>query len=248
MGIVNLVFNYRSLFGASVAATAFGLVKSSIDLRPQLRKKLTPILFTVLVGGGAIFAQGLVAVYALSCRKRFVGSGSTGQIRNSELRGSQPVAVGPQQIFGVDSGHFHSPILGHGSWARDVTYIFMLRDIMESKGFDTKSFVIEGDLIPSHSHLLGSWVEAGVMGGVFWMAVEALAVVALYRTLKLRDAPASLLAFVFFSLMWDVLFSPFGASQRFIKPLQIGCALWVLNRPSEQRTSNLETQLRNRAV
>ena len=35
------------------------------------------------------------------------------------------------------------PILGHGSWARDVTYVAMLRDILESKGVDVRSFMIE---------------------------------------------------------------------------------------------------------
>ena len=61
------------MFGMAIAAVAFGLVKRSIDFSPQLRKKITPAFFAVLLGGGAIFAQGLVAVYAIAAGNGWLG-------------------------------------------------------------------------------------------------------------------------------------------------------------------------------
>ena len=232
LGVVNLAFNYRSLFGVSMAAVAFGLLKRSIDFSPQLQKKITPAFFAVLLGGGAIFAQGLTAVYGAAADNGWLGVEAQDKYVAQTSGDLNLLQSGRVESLVSVRAISDSPILGHGSWARDVTYIGMLRDILESKGIDVKSFVIEQDLIPTHSHLLGAWVEAGVMGGLFWMAVEALAFAALYRTLKIKDAPATLLAFVLINLIWTVLFSPFGASQRFLKPSEIGCALWVLHRSS----------------
>jgi hypothetical protein len=111
----------------------------------------------------------------------------------------------------------------------------MMLDILESRGVDVSHYTVEGIEIPTHSHLLGSWVEAGVMGGIFWIVVMMIVVAAIYRTLKWDAGSAALIAFVLFFAVWDILFSPFGASQRFIKAAQICIALCVLNQSSRAR-------------
>ena len=109
-----------------------------------------------------------------------------------------------------------SPIIGHGSWAKDVYYVAILRDILESNGFKATGESDE-DLIPSHSHLLGAWVELGLLGGLFWIIVLIIATLAFYSCIRKPRIPATLVGFVLVSLIWDVLFSPFANSQRFMK-------------------------------
>ena len=231
MGGVNLAFNYRSMFGIAIAAVAFGLLKRALDFNPRLQKKITPAFFVVMLGAGVIFGQGLISVYGAAAENGWLGIAAKDKYEFQTQGDLNLLQSGRMESLVSMRAISDLPILGHGSWARDVTYIALLRDILDSRGVDVTSFVIESDLIPSHSHLLGAWVEAGIMGGIFWTAVMALALGALYRTLKTRNAPGTFLAFVLIFLIWDVLFSPFGANQRFIKALQIGCALWVLNQP-----------------
>ena len=239
LGFVNLALNYRSMFGMAIAAVAFGFVKRWIDFRPQLRKKITPAFFAVLLGGGAIFAQGLVAVYTMAAGNGWLGIAAQEKYEAQTSGDLNLLQSGRIESLVSVRAVSDSPLLGHGSWAKDVIYVAMLRDLLESKGVDVRSFVVENDLIPTHSYILGAWVEAGVMGGLFWIVVLAIVLAALYHTLKVRNAPATLLGFVFMTLIWSVLFSPFGATVRFIVPLQIGCALWVLHRPcnGEKRSS-----------
>jgi len=61
-----------------------------------------------------------------------------------------------------------------------------------------------------------------------WLTVMGIAIKALYVTLKRRGIPAAFVGFFLFSLLWDVVFSPFGAEARYIMPSMICVALWVL--------------------
>ena len=66
-------------------------------------------------------------------------------------------------------------------------------------------------LIPSHSYLMGALVWSGIFGGLFW-------IVLLYVVFKRFLRTLGQLPLYFYigmlGLVWDVLFSPFGASAR----------------------------------
>ena len=68
--------------------------------------------------------------------------------------------------------------------------------------------------IPSHSHILQAWVEAGIFGAAFW--AYALFLMARFLWTLTGDEP--FLPFAIFQvtlLMWDIFFSPYGAERRF---------------------------------
>lgn len=69
-------------------------------------------------------------------------------------------------------------------------------------------------LIPTHSAVLGSWVEAGVFGGVFWIIVLMLTIISVFRALKRADVPGTFAAAALFTFAWATLFSPFANSAR----------------------------------
>jgi len=112
------------------------------------------------------------------------------------------------------------PVLGHGSWAiDDGTYIpdyLRLRYLYGVDEFQWREASYSSRLIPAHSFLMGSLVWSGMLGGVFWIYVFYISARAFLRNL------AYLPVYFyngFFFLLWDILFSPFGALTRWSSAL-----------------------------
>ena len=83
--------------------------------------------------------------------------------------------------------------------------------------------------------MFGAWVEAGVLGAAFWLWVLWLAGRALLNGRFGSTHLAPLVTFAGLMLLWDVLFSPFGAERRFITPFYIALLMSVLRRPGVDR-------------
>jgi hypothetical protein len=228
MAAANLMMNSRSSFGVAAAAALFCLFNRALEMRPQLKRKISPIAFAIIMGLGLGASQLLTGLYAVAASSGALGldaqdkyeaqtSGSLGLLqsgRNESLVSFEAIA--------------DSPIIGHGSWARDVHYVAMLAEKLEAAGVQGFGDIYTSDLIPSHSHILGSWVEAGIAGGLFWSGILVVAFVALYRLLKMDNAYTSFTAYTIMILIWDVLFSPFGREQRFFSAAKICVALWIV--------------------
>jgi O-antigen ligase len=111
-----------------------------------------------------------------------------------------------------------SPVFGHGSWATGKTYALrVLRDLAQA-GYPinpaTAWTFTHSEHLPTHSYLLGAWVEGGALATVFWLVVIGLCVHFLLRYYKRSDPFIALLTFVVIGLLWDTMFSPFGAQER----------------------------------
>lgn len=105
------------------------------------------------------------------------------------------------------------PLLGHGSWAKDNgRYQTILQSRLFQLGYsDRDDLDADSDLIPVHSYLMGSLVWAGIVGGLFWIAM-------IRWLLFLTITNAQQLGFYFYNgvvaMMWNIIFSPFGATAR----------------------------------
>jgi hypothetical protein len=133
---------------------------------------------------------------------------------------------GRSEILGSSEAILDSPLLGHGSWARDPKYAAILTDRSAALGYKHFQGGKKDDLIPTHSYLFGSWVEAGIAGGIFWMFVVGYAVYAIFDATG-REPLLPLFAFAGLMLTWDILFSPLGTPTRFIAPYFM-CAMILL--------------------
>lgn len=112
-----------------------------------------------------------------------------------------------------------SPILGHGSWAKDCRYALLFNELREDAGYVVgggNDFSTEVCLIPSHSHLFGAWIEAGLLGAVFWVWVLSLPIRVLLKPRGTTDSFTLLVIFSALTLAWTILFSPYGADGRFV--------------------------------
>ena len=119
------------------------------------------------------------------------------------------------QILASSRAIWDSPILGHGSWAKDPKYIQYLYDLLY---YDYKIQISDSrfgeGLIPSHSHIFGAWVEAGIFGAIFWVWVLFIILRVLLSAYKTKNYLTILILFFTFWFAWSIGFDPFGAQER----------------------------------
>lgn len=138
-----------------------------------------------------------------------------------------------EMLVSIDA-FLDKPLLGHGSWAKDKTgYQDKLTALKFALGYsDIDTATYRTDLIPAHSYLMGTLVWAGIGGGLFWIFI--------IRWLMLEFIThARFLGFYFYigiiEIMWDIMFSPFGASARWSAAVFIASLYCYTNWTSKTR-------------
>lgn len=132
-----------------------------------------------------------------------------------------------------------SPIIGHGSWAKDFKYTEMYSDLLVKYDIVTTEGPDEerSDLIPTHSHLMDAWVDAGIVGAVFWIYILSLALRAIARSSSRGLYLAPVYCFSLIGFVWSILFSPSGSVS--ILPdsffIIVSCDLMSHGEPSRSR-------------
>jgi len=112
-----------------------------------------------------------------------------------------------------------SPIIGHGSWAKDPQYRQLYWKLYDFRYVDDdigkiKEMIYANDLIPVHSHIFGGWVWAGFLGAVFWMWIIIFLWKVLLQSIVLRHRYVPVLSITVLLGTWNIFFSPFGAGTR----------------------------------
>jgi hypothetical protein len=211
LGVSNLVLGYRSMAGVSLLTAAYlavgHLTRRGGESRLTPRRAVTA--FGLLVAGGILVLAG----YSLAASSGVLGPQA--ELTYSRQGGALGVLFGGRPEALVSSEAIvDSPLLGHGSWAKDPTYAEMLVERQLELGYAVTPQYVDADLIPAHSYLLGAWVWAGVLGAAFWAGVAAVSVWLLARMYFTIMRLAPLLVFVSLLLLWDVAFSPYGFGAR----------------------------------
>ena len=103
-----------------------------------------------------------------------------------------------------------NPIMGYGSYAKDKTGSFF-SDYYREHGFKNGVVRLKDRLLPSHSHLVGAWMQDGILGGLFWLYVLWMCwKIFISGCFMFERRLLCLLMFQFCSLLWNIMFSPFG--------------------------------------
>lgn len=220
LGGLHLLQGYRSM--AMICVIAAGLlVVAASSHRPQGLGRLA---------GRPVAALALLVVVVIGMSQLYATAASSGRLGQDQqakyqqqARGSVGVALAarPEAVFATYA-ILDRPWLGHGSWAKRTRQVdsqaqaFLARQgtvyVRSGAGVD------QLDLMPAHSHVLNAWVENGVLALPFWLAVMALAGRSLLKVLAGKVAGAPLVTFLSVNLLWDVLFSPYGAERKILLP------------------------------
>ena len=227
----------RSAFGILFIASiivAAALIFTNI---PALQKRLSAKVFAVMLVAGMAVASGATTIYSYAAETGVLGRDALVKYRD-QTSGEVPLLLGGRsESFVSVQAIADSPVIGHGSWARDSYYVGLHHAIKVRLGLP----IVDAergkrDLIPSHSYLFGSWVEAGVVGGIFWLWVLTLPFLSMYYLLRRDEILAPLIAYCAIDLMWSVLFSPFGSTDRFMVAFQLTLLCWTIRVGGRQIT------------
>ena len=216
---LNIFMGFRSLGGICFLSASFVFMQTQWGERlANVRTRPRQVLLVGLV----LVAAGIVVInmYDYAAGSGLLGEGARG---NYEMQASGKYGLligGRSEVLVSSRAILDSPFLGHGSWAKDDQYSTLLFELRQQAGY-VGGADDEEDLIPTHSHLLGAWVEAGLSGAIFWACILCLPMFVLFRPHREVDCMAPLSAFVAFMLIWDILFSPYGAWLRFTTPYYV---------------------------
>jgi hypothetical protein len=222
-GAVNLLLGFRSLGGVAMITSGY-LVLNILVGRREARARLS--IGTAIIG--LLFC--VVAAFSVSQGYDAAAAGGllgpAAQAKYVAQSGSLGVLVGGRpEILASSQAIIDSPILGHGSWAKDFKYVDLLTARLSSLDYEIGAGPSDAGLIPAHSYLLGSWVWAGFLGGLFWLAILLLVGGLLVSLYAVRLGLAPLLVYSAALLMWDIAFSPYGSSARLVSTYGIALCL-----------------------
>jgi len=105
-----------------------------------------------------------------------------------------------------------SPIIGHGSWAKDYSgyglkTAYLIDDYSKINYYRNRS---DPGWIPGHSHIFTAYIWHGILGALFWIYV----LIILWGTFRyyMGNIPElfAYFAIALPNLFWAILFSPFG--------------------------------------
>lgn len=124
--------------------------------------------------------------------------------------GKNPLEGGRAETFMGLQLITENPFWGYGSYARDKNDAFHARYAAEHN----TDYIWTGDqdrFLPGHSHIVGAWVQSGILGGLFWLYVLFMCW-KVFKSGCIMCEPRMLCLLMFQSVafLWDLCFSPFG--------------------------------------
>jgi O-antigen ligase len=229
IGFVDLALNSRSGFGIAVAAALTTIFAQFLKRHPLMAAKITPASFVAVLILAAGVGRGIVGIYEFAAENDWLSESAKAKYIQQSMGSRGLLLSGRGESIASVEAILDSPIIGHGSWAKDEKYLVTLFNALADEGTAKYSDIYNVDdfTIPTHSHILGAWVEAGVFGAVFWAFCAALIPYAAYITLKRINTPllaacylgydTNYIAFIYYSLIgfaWIIPFSGFANSSR----------------------------------
>jgi O-antigen ligase len=180
--------------------------------------RLSPqsILAGSLIVGLAIW--GLLSAYGFAAQKGYLGEEARLKYVWQDSGRFGLLLGGRSEILASAIAVRDSPIIGHGSWAKNPVYrVFLYRLIdlgYEYSEAQLDQYVNQSDLIPAHSHLFQAWVWAGILGAVFWLVILGIIIQVFIQSNRFPNSLYILVVFLSVSSIWDIFFSPFGSIMR----------------------------------
>jgi hypothetical protein len=239
--VLNLKADFRSLAGICFLAMCLLVVNGFRGGHPSVRPAVTPARLILMLGAVALATMAFLGAYG-----RLASSGRLGTTAAVKYTVQADATSGELALFSTGRPEIYvssravrdSPLLGHGSWAKDPKYVQMLRD----RGLYLSPALLAAPLIPTHSHLMGAWVDAGIFGVPVWLWVLLLALRVVLSAPRLRHPLAPLALFAGLTLLWDVIFSPYGAQERVVLPFFVVLLLDVWRHAKAPRDDAVDTQ------
>jgi hypothetical protein len=224
VGVLNFYMGFRSLGLICLLAGGFVAVKQSNRFGLKKKRRNTVAILMLL---GSFTIYGSTALYGYGVNEGWF-SDEEGEKHRIQSSGDLGILIGGRtELLASSQAIIDSPIVGHGSWAKNQKYADLLVYALLLQGYDIP-WQSQSDLIPSHSYIMGAWVEAGIIGAILWLWALVLTTRALVATFSVNSALTPLIAFVAFNLLWNIPFSPLGAEARLYASYNLSLMMFAL--------------------
>lgn len=243
LGVFDIVMDFRS-HGAVLIFASVLLVGSAIlqkRWRGQRKSGLRPLIGMSVAGSIALLVAFQVYVYA--AESGWLSENASRKYETQVRDADAPLLVaGRSETLVYFEAIFDSIIVGHGSWPRDIYYAERLAIERYERRLSHGTAGVTDDSIPLHSHIFGSWIEAGIAGGFFWLNVVILISKSLTKSFVGESHLRPLYVYGAALLLWDVFFSPFSGFRR----LETAFLTVIVLRSLLQRQSSRKVRGRRR--
>lgn len=215
LSLLNFYFGFRSLAGICllvfflISGEKFNLFRQLIDVnRSNLSKTFLIFCFFLLVSFLVNF------IYTFLVTNLFLGYDEL--VKFETQMGPLGILIGGrQELITSFYAITDSPIIGYGSWPKNPFSEQFLSDILYQLGYYTPAVSYFGDRLPTHSHILGSWITAGFLGIFIWLWFLLKLITTIVANLTKRDNWNSFLYFICILMIWSIFFNHFNGSARF---------------------------------
>jgi hypothetical protein len=228
LAVVHSYLDTRSLALMSLLTACYTLFQMSMAGKQNQIAGGRLVLLAAVVG---VCIFGFTAVYSHYAEQGVFGKYAQQKLEAQSGEGGLLLG-GRSEILASGQAILDSPILGHGSWAHDPTYAAILDESRAELGYKSFQNSRKDDLIPTHSHIFGAWVDGGLAGAIFWIYALVYAIRSLMKVSGFEPM-LHLFSIVGFMLVWDILFSPISPERRFVTPYYL--AAMILLRLSHDR-------------
>lgn len=225
IGVVNLGLGFRSEGGFCLAVALYLLVARSLQRKyagsSRLKFRTVAVIAAALIAG--VF--GVYWAYGYAATGGFLGTYARSEYETQSSGKYGVLLGGRSELLSSLPAIYDSPILGHGSWAKDLKYLIIRRETMALLGYtnynSTPDQDIESGIIQTHSYFFGAWVDAGILGAVFWAWVWVMVLKVLIRVYPPKFVLPAIMPWMAFELLWAILFSPYGVGTRITAPYYV---------------------------
>jgi hypothetical protein len=225
MGIINMALGSRSLGGICLAVALYLFVTRLSRRKNPEASRLKGRTVVALAASILISVVGVMWAYGRAASSGILGEDAKEKYLQ-ESSGKYGVLLGGRpELLAEIPAIYDSPILGHGSWAKQPIYLVEERRALQLLGYEGGAFIfrqqLKEGLIPAHSYFFQAWVDSGILGAVFWGWVFLLAARVLLRVYPESAVLLPVVSLLTFMLLWDILFSPYGTPGRISFPYSI---------------------------
>jgi len=222
IGVINMLLGARSMGGVCLAAALYLEVMNPLRGEGAEIAKLKAVTVIFLAGSILLSVVGVMWAYGYAASGGYLGEQAQKKY-GDQASGQYGVLLGGRpELLSELPAIYDSPILGHGSWAKEPLYLIEEHESMVALGYKDEQFIDPDQLaegqIPAHSYFFQAWVDGGILGAVFWGWVFVVTAKALTRIYPKTVELLPTMAFLAFLLLWNIPFSPFGTQERITFP------------------------------
>jgi hypothetical protein len=224
LGTLSIYLNGRSLGGAIIITVLLFHFSRGYIFQKMFLMRMNPVKKIGLLSVGIAMLFTILTTYQWAGELRVLPDNAQNKYeltKTTSLGVFGVILAGRSELLSSIPAVIDSPIIGHGSWAEDPKYRAYLYEINNILGVERSIAQLEqsiesNDRIPAHSHLMQSWVWAGLLGAVFWIVVLKIIIDAVIISLQITRPLSMLIIFVCIKATWDLLFSPFSSEMRLL--------------------------------